>query len=140
MANTFNLKLIAPDGVKYEADAIEASLPTPDGQITILPNHMPVISLLAPGEILLKIDGKEHVLATEGGIVEIANNTVKILADTAEDIDSLDALKIEEAKKHAESLLSSARNDMEYADAVAHLEKQIAKLNIIKRRKKYRNQ
>jgi F-type H+-transporting ATPase subunit epsilon len=138
MANTFNLKLIAPDGVKYEADAIEASLPTPDGQITILPNHMPVISLLAPGGILLKIDGKEHVLATEGGIVEIANNTVKILADTAEDIDSLDALKIEEAKKHAESLLSNAKNDIEYADAVAHLEKQIAKLSILKRRKKYK--
>ena len=138
MANTFNLKLIAPDGVKYEADAIEATLPTPDGQITILPNHMPVISLLAPGEIRLKIDGKEHVLATEGGIVEIANNTVKILADTAEDVDSLDALKIEEAKKHADNLLANAKSDVEYADAVAHLEKQIAKLSILRRRKKYR--
>lgn len=136
--NTFNLKLIAPDGIKYEVDAAEATLPTPDGQITILPNHMPVISLLAPGEILLKIDGKDHVLATEGGIVEIANNIVKVLADTAEDIDSLDQLKIEDAKKQAQHLLANAKNDVEYADAVAHLEKQIAKLNILKRRKKYR--
>ena len=135
---TFNLKLIAPDGVKYEVDASEATLPTPEGQITILPNHMPVISLLAPGEILLKIDGKNHVLATEGGIIEIANNTVKVLADTAEDIDSLDQLKIEDAKKQAQHLLSNAKNDVEYADAIAHLEKQIAKLSILKRRKKYK--
>ena len=72
--NSFKLKLIAPDGVKYEHEAFEAILPTPQGQITILPNHMPLISLLSPGEIILKINGTEHVLATEGGIVDIANN------------------------------------------------------------------
>ncbi|MFA4995989.1 MAG: ATP synthase F1 subunit epsilon [Patescibacteria group bacterium] len=136
--NTFNLKLISPEGVKYDQTVSEATLPTPDGQITILPNHMPVISLLSPGEIRLKINGKENILATEGGIVEISNNTVKILADTAEDIDSLDALKIEEAKNHAEHLLANAKSDIEYADAAAHLEKQIAKLSILKRRKKYK--
>ncbi|MFA5927034.1 MAG: ATP synthase F1 subunit epsilon [Patescibacteria group bacterium] len=134
--NTFRLKLIAPDGVKYEQDASEATLPTPDGQITILPNHMPVISLLSPGEIVLKISGKDHVLATEGGIVEVANNTVKILADTAEDVASLDQLKIEEARKNAEERLSQAQDDVEYADAVTQLEKQLAKLNVIKRRKR----
>lgn len=134
----FNLKLIAPDGVKYDHQVSSVSLPTPSGQITILPNHEPLISLLAPGEIILKIDGKEHILATEGGIVEINNNLVKILADTAEDIDSLDHLKIEEAKKHAEELIANAKNDVQYADAVAHLEKQIAKLSILKKRRKYK--
>lgn len=136
--NTFNLKLISPEGIKYETNAAEVTLPTPDGQITIMPNHMPLISLLSPGEIILKIDGEEHILATEGGIAEVANNTVKILADTAEDVNSLDQLKIEKAKKHAEELVATAKTDVEYADAVAHLEKQLSKLNILKRRKKYR--
>jgi len=135
---TFNLKLIAPDGVKYEAEATEASLPTPKGEITILPNHMPLVSLISPGQVTLKIDGKEHVLVTEGGIVEVANNFVKVLADSAEDIDSLDLYKIEEAKKEAEHLLANTKDDVEYADHLAHLEKQIAKLNVLKRRKKYR--
>lgn len=135
---TFNLKLISPEGVKYETDAAEATLPTPEGQVTILPNHMPLISLLSAGEIILKIDGKEHALVTEGGIVEVANNTVKVLADTAEDVDSLDQLKIEEAKKHAEELVAKAKTEIEYADAVATLEKQLAKINVLKRRKKYR--
>lgn len=138
MSKTFSLKLIAPDGIKYDQEVPEVSLPTPSGQITILPNHMPLISLMSPGEIIIKTSNKEHILASEGGIVEVSNNIVKILADSAEDIDSLDHLKIEEAKKHAEHLLANAKDDVEFADATAHLEKQIAKLSILKRRKKYR--
>ena len=136
--NSFKLKLISPEGVKYEADASEASLSTPDGQIAILPGHMPLISMLAAGEIKLKIEGKEHILVTEGGIVEVADNVVKVLADTAEDLDSLDQLKIEEAKKEAEEILSATKDEVEHAEALAQLERQIAKLNVLKRRKKYR--
>ena len=135
---TFKLKLIAPDGVKYEGEAYEASLPTPDGQISILPDHMPVISLLAPGEIVLKTSGKEHYLATEGGVVEISNNLVKILADSAESAESLDQVKIDEAKKRAEQSLANAKTDIEFADASAALEKQLAKIRVINKRKKYR--
>lgn len=135
----FKLRLIAPDGVKYEEDATEVTLPTADGEITVLANHMPLISLLKPGEITIRNGQKEHNLATEGGIVEIANNVVKILADTAEDADSLDELKIVEAKKAAEQAKANAKDDVEYTDAAAALEKQLAKLNFLtKRKKKYR--
>jgi len=135
---SFNLKLVSPTGVKHNEEVEEVTLPTPNGQITVLADHTPLISLISPGEIILRLKGKEHLLATEGGIAEIKNNTIKILADTAEDIDSLDHLKIEEAKKQAEHLLANAKDDIEYADALAHLEKQLAKLNILKRRKKYK--
>lgn len=136
--STFKLKLIAPDGVKYEEDATEVTLPTVDGQVTILPNHMPLITLLKPGEIIIKNGTKIHELATEGGIVEISNNLVKILADTAEDVSSLDELKIAEAKKIAEERLANAKDDVEFTDASAMLEKQITKLNLLtKRKKKY---
>ena len=50
----FKLKLIAPDGVKYEAEATAVILPTSDGEIEILPGHMPLVSLLAPGEMIIK--------------------------------------------------------------------------------------
>lgn len=134
----FNLKLIAPDGVKYESEADEATLPTEQGQITILPNHMPLIALLCPGEIILKDGGKEHFLVTEGGVVEIADNTVKILADTAEDADSLDQIAVEEARKKAEEALGRSTTDQEFASAYSVLEKQLAKINFMKRRKKYK--
>lgn len=134
----FTLKLIAPDGVKYESEADEAILPTEQGQITILPNHMPLIALLCPGEIILKNNNKEHFLVTEGGVVEITNNTVKILADTAEDADSLNQIAIEEAKKKALEALSRSTTDQEFASAYSVLEKQLARINFMKRRKKYK--
>jgi len=136
---TFKLKLIAPDGVKYESEAEEITLPTADGQITVLPNHMPLIALLKPGEIIIKNGSKSEELATEGGVVEVVDNVVKILADTAEEASSLDELKIVEAKKAAETRMQEAKTDIEFADAAAALEKQLAKLSILeKRKRKYR--
>lgn len=135
---TFKLKLIAPDGIKYEEEATSVSLPTRDGQITVLPGHVALITLLKPGEIVIDNGGKAHELATEGGVAEITGTEIKILADTAEDAQSLDELKIVEAKKAAEKRLAAAKDDVEFADAAAALEKQIAKLNFLtKRRKKY---
>jgi F-type H+-transporting ATPase subunit epsilon len=136
--NSIKLKLIAPDGIKYDNEVTSVSLPTQNGQITILPEHTPLIAIMKPGEIVIKINGKEEILASEGGVVEVSDKLVKILADSAEEVNSLNQLKIEEAKQEAHELLANAKNDVEYANAVAHLEKQIAKLNILKRRKKYR--
>ena len=136
--SNFKLKLIAPDGVKYEETASEITLPTRDGQITILPGHMPLITLLRPGEIIIKDGAKTHELATEGGVAEISQGLVKILADTAEDASNLNELKIIEAKKAAEHRLAQAKDSVEFADASAALEKQLAKLNFLtKRKKKY---
>ena len=139
MSNSFKLKLIAPDGVKYEEEAEEVILPSADGQIAVLANHEPLITLLKPGEIIIKNGAKTHELATEGGLVEISQTLVKILANTAEDAGSLDELKILEAKKAAEHRLACAKDEAEFTDAAASLEKQLAKLNFLtKRKKKYR--
>ena len=133
---SFNLKLIAPSGIKYEAEANAVFLPTPDGTIEILPDHMPLVSLLVPGEIRIKMNSDEHILVTDGGIVEIADNLVKVLADSAEDVNSLDEYKILEAKKLAEERLANAKDSVEHADAAAQLEKQLSKLKFVKRRKR----
>ncbi len=134
---TFTLKLIAPDGIKFEEEVQEISLPTPDGTITILPGHMPLIAQICPGEITVKNE-RHHHLATEGGIAQISQNLVKIIADTAEDAESLDELKILEAKKAAEERLANTKDDVEYSDALAHLEKQLVKLKFLEKRKRYK--
>lgn len=132
----FILKLIAPDGVKYEEEATEVVLPTDGGQIQVLPGHMPLTVLLKPGEITIKNNDKTHHLATEGGVAQISQELVKILADTAEDAESLDELAIIEAKKLAEDRVKNAKDQVEFTDATAHLEKQIAKLTFLKRRRR----
>ncbi len=130
------VRLIAPSGIKYDSEANKVILPSVGGQISILPKHMDIISLLAPGEIIIHIGAQEKILVTEGGIVQVFEGNVDILADTAEEVSSIDELKIEEAKKKAEQLRAQARTDIEYADATALLEKQIAKINILKKRKR----
>lgn len=132
----FNLKLITPSGIAYEDEITEASIPTPDGQISILANHMPLITLVSPGEIKLKNSSKEHYLATEGGVAYVAKGLLKILADTAESADSLDEIKIMEAKANAEKLMANITDEQEFATVQATLEKQLAKLSFIKRRKR----
>lgn len=134
--NKFTLKLIAPDGVKYEAEASAVKLPTPDGEIEVLPNHMPLVSLLSAGEITIINDNTSKLIATEGGVVEIANNLVKILADTAQEANDLDEMKILEAKKAAQERLANAKDDIEFTEAAAQLEKQIMMAKIASRRKK----
>jgi len=134
MSNNFKIKLITPSGIAYEGEVVEASLPTPDGQISILKNHMPIITLLSPGEIKIKGGIKEQYLSTEGGVAYISKNFLKILADTAESADSLDMAKIELARKRAEQSLLNARSDVEFGSAQALLEKQLAKIRFIKKR------
>ncbi|MEI8143116.1 MAG: ATP synthase F1 subunit epsilon [Candidatus Berkelbacteria bacterium] len=137
--NTFKLKLISPSGIAYEAEATEITLPTTDGEIGILPNHEPLITLIKAGLIKIKNGREEKELATEGGIAEINNNVIKILADTAEDTANLDELKIMKAKELAEKHLTEAKNEIEFADASANLEKQLTMLSLAtKRKKKYR--
>lgn len=132
---TFTLKLITPSGITFEGEVLEASLPTPDGQITILADHKPIITQLVPGEIKLQKSGKETYLSTEGGIAYVSKNFLKILADTAESADSLDLAKIEEARKKAEHLKAQAIGEEEYAQAEALIEKQLAKIKFIKKRR-----
>jgi len=132
---SFTLKLIAPSGIKYQAEADSVFLPTPDGTIEVLADHMPLVALLAPGEIIIKNGSTQKNLVTDGGIVEISHNLVKILADEADEAENLDELKILEAKKAAENRLANAKDSVEITDATVHLEKQLSKLRFIKRRR-----
>jgi len=97
---------------------------------------MPLVAILAPGEITIKNNAEEHLLVTDGGIVEVADNLVKILADAAESAENLDEMKIMEAKYAAEVRLSKAKDEVEFADATAHLEKQIVMAKIAAKRKR----
>ncbi len=132
----FKIRLISPEGVKYEGEADEAVLPTQNGEIGILANHEPLVALLKPGEIRLKDGGKEHFLATYGGVVKVANNVVEVLAESATFVDELDQIKINEARVRAEQQLKEAKDEVEFASAAGMLEKILASEKVLKRRKR----
>lgn len=131
---TFDFKLITPESIIFEGQAHEVILPTQNGQIGVLPDHEPLVTILTPGEIFIKNeDGTIH-LASMGGFVEINNNSVKVLSDSAIRSDEIDAIAAEEAKIKAEQALEKAVDDTEVASASAALEKSLLHLKVVRKK------
>lgn len=125
-----SLKIVTPERVVFEDSVDSVSLMTENGEITVLPDHIPLVSLLKAGEMRLKDGKEESLLAVSTGLVEVRpGNQVIILADTAERSDELTLEEIEKAKELAHKRLEEARDksDVAYADALVHLEREMAR-------------
>ncbi|MFA5872001.1 MAG: F0F1 ATP synthase subunit epsilon [Parcubacteria group bacterium] len=133
--NKIKFKIVTPERTVFENEIDQATLPTQDGEITILPNHIPLISALKPGDLMIKKDGEEIDLAVSGGIVEVQNNEITILADTAERAEEIDLARAEEARKQAEDLKKEAvrMDDTEYAATAAFLERNLARIKVARK-------
>jgi F-type H+-transporting ATPase subunit epsilon len=128
-----DIKIVTPERVVFEGSADSVSAMTENGEVTILPGHVPMASLLRAGEMRLKDNGQETLLAVSTGVLEVkVGSNVVILADTAERSEELELAQIEAAKKLAEDRLTEARNknDIGYADAAAHLERELARYRV----------
>lgn len=125
-------ELISPERVVFSEEIYEAILPSTEGQIAVLPGHIPLITLLKAGVISLRrqkgdADNKLEHIATSGGFVEVSENAIKVMADSAERADDLDDMKIKEAKEAAVRAKSEAKDDVAYTDAIARLEFELAR-------------
>lgn len=133
------LKIVTPDGVTYESEIEQVSVPTQKGEITILPKHIPLISVLKAGEIRIVKQGEEIDLAVSTGVLEVRqNNEVYILADSAERAESIDLERAETSRKRAEELMAQKQSleDVEFARLQAKMEKELARLRIGKKYRK----
>ncbi len=138
-----NFKIVTPEKVVLEKEISQATIPTVDGEITILPNHRSYIAGIKPGEILVKCVEKNKkgeqdcAMAVSGGFIEFADNKLVVLADTAERAEDLDLARAEEAKKKAEELKKQKITDeTQYAMVAAQLEKELARIKVAKRWRK----
>lgn len=141
-ASQFVLQIASPERVVLKAAVIQVTIPTSQGEITVLPHHIPLVATLKPGVVeALTIDGKREVMAVSGGLVEVLAGKVVILADTAEHAADLDEQRIAAAKVRAEELKTQARNldDTEFAALSASLEKELARERGLKRWRKIQN-
>ena len=129
------IKIVTPERTVYEDEVSQATLPTIDGEVTILPDHIPYITALKAGEIMLK-KGEETIhLATSGGFIEFNNNILTMLTDTVERAEEIDIKRAEEAKQRAEELQKQriTLDDMEYAKTAALVEKELARIKVARK-------
>lgn len=133
------LSVSTPEGDLFKGEADQVTVNTEMGEITILPNHIPLICIVQPGELLIKQDKKGIPLAVYGGFLEVRNNEIVLLADAGEKVEEIDEAKAEEAKNKAEQILKEKFNTADYEDAALSLQKELARLRLAKKYKKHRS-
>jgi F-type H+-transporting ATPase subunit epsilon len=133
MANTIKLEIVTPEAKVYSEDVEMVTLTGSDGEMGILPMHMPLMTLLVAGEIVARKDGKNNYLAVGDGFVQITGDRVAILTDMAIGADSIDEAKAEEARQRAEARLAQKLTDEDAAAASAALAHSLAQLKVKRR-------
>ena len=116
-----------------QVDALVA--PGVAGQLGILPNHAPLMTVLQPGELMVRADGDESYLALSGGYLEVLGNRVTILADAAEDVDEIDEARAQEALERAQQRVASRESDADLQRAVASLRRAQVRVSVSRRRR-----
>ena len=136
------LKIATPERLIIELEVDQVTLPTKMGEITILPNHIPLVTSLEFGELLAQKGSEDIPFALWGGFAEVANNQVVVLADVAEFAPEIELEKVEQAKFKAEELMlkKGEFSEEQYADLLYGYEKQMAQLKVAQKykTKKYR--
>ncbi|MBU2028491.1 ATP synthase F1 subunit epsilon [Patescibacteria group bacterium] len=135
-------EIVTPERVVLKEEITQITLPTKTGEITILPNHIPLVSSLMPGVISIKKrNGEDDVMSISGGFLEVLKNKVVILADTAERAEELDMDQAEEARKRAIELKEKARRgeNIDFTEVNAAIERELARTKAIKRWRKIKN-
>ena len=119
----------------YDGQVDSVSLPTPAGEITVLPHHIPLISIIAAGTVTIRTKEGEQLLAVSRGVVEVDGMTLSVLVDTADRADELEEATILKAKEDAEKLRNARQGDREgLAEANAILSRELARLQVVRRR------
>ena len=133
-------KIATPERVVYEDEVDQVTLPTKMGEITVLPNHLPLVSSLAPGEILIKKAAQVVPLAVSGGFIEFAENKLVVLADTAERVEEIDEERAEAARERVKDILEKkeAAEQVDFTALAAKMEKELARLKVARKYKDIR--
>ena len=106
MSENFAVEIISPDKSILKSEAVEVTIPSYEGQMGILKDHIPLITFLRPGLIIIKENSGEKKFFIEDGTVEFSNNSLLILTSTAKSLDSLDKSSIDTMIKNSQEKIS----------------------------------
>jgi len=127
------VKIVTPQSVVVSEEYISATIPTATGELTILPNHLPLVGKIKAGEIVLRREDGQTALSVSSGILEVRPDShLIILADDALRAENIDVERAEEAKKRVEKMILEKKNerDVDYAKLQGFLEKEMARIKV----------
>ena len=133
MASTLKLEIVTPDGTVYSEDVDMVTLPGVEGQMGVYPQHVPLMTQMVPGEIIVRKAAQDYFLAVGEGLIEIMANHVAVLTDMAIAAEKIDEAKVQEARQRAEARLQEKLSDEEIASTNASLTRSLAQLHVKRR-------
>jgi F-type H+-transporting ATPase subunit epsilon len=132
---TMHVDVVSAEALIFEGEAEYVELPGESGGLGIYPSHIPLITRIRPGEVRIKVVGKqtEELIFVAGGILEVQPNRVTVLADTAIRGEDIDEAKAEAAKKAAEEAVANAKSEIDMAKASSELAVMAAQLAALRK-------
>ena len=136
MADTLKLEIVTPDGTAYSEDVEMVTLPGVEGQMGVFPHHVPLMTQMVPGEIIVSKRGQDYFLAVGEGLIEVAGDRVAVLTDLAIAAEKIDEAKVGEARQRAEARLRGKLSDEQVASVNASIARSLAQLQVKRRQKR----
>lgn len=133
---TIKLEIVTAERQVFSDDVTSITAEGTEGQMTILPNHAPLITMLAPGEMVVRKNGEEIYLAISGGFLEVRPDRVIVLADACERSDEIDLERAAQAKRRAEERLKKPTPEIDQTRAEAALRRSLVRLRVAEKRRK----
>jgi F-type H+-transporting ATPase subunit epsilon len=137
-----HLDIVTPEKIVYSEEIDELTVPTAQGEISILPEHIALVTRVSEGELIVKAKGKSHYLAVTGGFLQVQKGKITLLADYAIRSDDINTQKVLEARKRAEEILTKKREGMserDFAIAESEMRRAILELKVSSKRRKHSN-
>jgi len=132
---TLRLEIVTPEARTYSDDVEMVVVPGVEGELGILPRHIPLLTALKPGELKVTRNGQNLYLAVGEGFVEVTQDSVTVLTDMAIEEKAINEAAAEEAVRRAEEALRADHMGVEEVAAVsASLQKSLAQLHVKRRR------
>src|SRR6266446_8203504 len=128
--NTLHVEVVTAEREIYNGEADMVVARGTEGVLGILPRHAALLTTLAIGEMRIKLGDAEEPLFVAGGFLEVRDNVVTVLADTAEHAEEIDQARAEEARRRAQERLEQAQSDVERAELLGALERAMARLRV----------
>lgn len=134
--SSLHLKVITPKKIVLEEEVSSVTIPSVNGELTILPRHTNFFALLSEGIITIKKSGKEDYMAIGGGYVETDRHELRILVSRAYGQDAIDENLTKKALENAENMLKNARETKDRHHAASLLRRSLIDMKLLRKRRR----
>jgi len=135
MQKKLHLEVITQEGLSFKGEVDLIMAPGHQGQIGILPGHIQLLTQLEPGELFILQGPSVSILAVSGGLLDVHQDQVTVMADSAVRAEEINIAKVEKAKQSAENALKEKLSAKEFAVASADLRRAVLELKVAQKRR-----